>query len=89
MKTETVLLQLQKEFKDMQQEIRMLKKKLTHPVVEPIIIERIDEEKDLTPAQRRHIREIDAAVKAGKTGRFISLEDFGREISRRRAHPLE
>ncbi len=73
----------------MQQEIKMLKEKITHQAVEPIIIERIDEEKDLTPAQRGHIREIDAAVKAGKTGRFISLEDFGIEIARRKARPLE
>lgn len=65
MKTETVLSQLQREFKDMQQEIRMLKKKLGRPIVEPVIIERLDE-RDLTPAQKRHIHEVDARCKEGQ-----------------------
>ena len=88
MKTETVLLQLQREFKDMQQEIKMLKKKLGRPIVEPVIIERL-EEKDLTPAQKKHLHEVDADVKAGRSSRFVTLEEFGREIARRKAHPLE
>lgn len=88
MKTETVLLQLQREFKDMQQEIKMLKKKLGRPIVEPIIIERL-EEKDLTPAQKKRLHEVDADVKAGRTNRFVTLEEFGREIARRKTHPLE
>jgi hypothetical protein len=88
MKTETVLLQLQREFKDMQQEIKMLKKKLGRSIVEPVIIERLGE-KDLTPAQKRHLHEVDADVKAGKTNKFVTLEEFGREIARRKAHPLE
>ena len=88
MKTETILLQLQSEFKDMRQEIKMLKKKLGRPIVEPVIIERL-EEKDLTPAQKKRIREVDADVKAGKTNRFVTLEEFGKEIARRKAHPLE
>ncbi len=88
MKTETVLLQLQKEFRGMKREIKMLKKKLGRPAIEPIIIERI-EEKDLTPAQKKHIHEIDSDVKAGRTNRFVTLEEFGKEIARRKAHPLE
>ena len=88
MKTETVLSQLQREFKDMQQEIRMLKKKLGRPIVEPVIIERLDE-RDLTPAQKRHIHEVDADVKKGRANRFVTLEEFRREIARRKVHPLE
>ena len=88
MKTETALLQLQREFKDMQQEIKMLKKKLGRPIVEPVIIERLGEE-DLTPAQKKRLHEVDANVKAGKSNRFVTLEEFGREIARRKAHPLE
>ena len=88
MKTETVLLQLQREFKDMQQEIKMLKKKVGRPIVEPVIIERIAE-KDLTPAQKKHLHEVDADIKAGRTNRFVTLEEFRREIARRKAHPLE
>ena len=41
MKTETVLLQLQRKSKGMQQEIKMLKKKLGRHIVEPVIIERL------------------------------------------------
>lgn len=89
MKTETVLLQLQKEFRGMQQEIKMLKKKLSRPIVEPVLIEKIDERRDLTSAEKRHLREIDADVKAGRMNRFVALEEFGREIARRKAHPLE
>ena len=88
MKTEIVLLQLQREFKDMQQEIKMLKKRLSRSIVEPIIIERL-EEKDLTPTQKKHLCEVDADVKAGETNRFVTLEEFGREIARRKTHPLE
>lgn len=72
----------------MKQEIKMLKKKVGFQSVEPVIIERIYE-RDLTPAQKRRLREVDADVKAGRTDRFITLEEFGREIARRKAHPLE
>ena len=88
METETVLLQLQREFKDMRQEIKMLKKKLGRPIVEPVIIERL-EEKDLTSAQKKRVHEVDAEVKTGRANRFVTLEEFGREIARRKAHPLE
>ncbi len=88
MKNETVLLQLQREFRDMKQEIKMLKKKLGSPIIEPVIIERISEA-DLTPAERRHLRKVDVEVKTGKVGNFMSLEEFGKEIAKRKLHPLE
>ncbi len=81
-------MQLQREFKDMQQEIKMLKKRLSRSIVEPIIIERL-EEKDLTPTQKKHLRVVDADVKAVETNRFVLLEEFGREIARRKARRLE
>ncbi len=88
MKTETVLLELQREFKDMKQEIKLLKEKLSNPVVEPIIIERISEE-DLTLAEKRHIRKVDADVKARRMGKFITLEEFGKAVTKRKGQPLE
>ena len=88
METETSLIQLQKEFSSMKQEIKKIKKRVDRPMLEFVFVERVNEN-ELTPARRKHMNNIDVDVKAGRTKRFLTLEEFAKSIEKRNAHPLE
>ena len=88
MKTEATLQQLQKEVNGMKLEIRRMKKKLSKPAIQPIIIEKVNE-RSLTATEKRHMLEADTHVRAGRRSKFVTLSEFAKIIEKRRAHPLE
>lgn len=77
------LVQLQKEMEVIKHRIVGIEKELHQKTVEPIIIEAINDS-DLTPRQRKHAAEALADFKAGRTDRFVTLEEFKASLQKRK-----
>lgn len=71
---EAKLLQLQKEVAVMKRELQGIRKKLNRPILEPIIIEPVSE-REMTAKERKREREAIADFRAGRTGRFVTLDE--------------
>ena len=76
------LVQLQKQVKVMRHKIEGIEKKLGHQSIVPIIVERVDES-ELTPKERKHLREARADIKSGRMNKFITLEKAEKKFKNR------
>ncbi|MHB1830297.1 MAG: hypothetical protein ACYCO0_02795 [Candidatus Micrarchaeaceae archaeon] len=79
----TKLVQLQKEVETMKQELQEMKKAQSRPVIEQIIIEKIGEG-NLTPKERKHLKEARADIKAGRMNKFVTLKEFESSLRKRK-----
>ena len=77
------LVQLQKEIEVIKHRIVGMEKELHQKTVEPIIIEAINDS-DLTPRQRKRAAEALADFKAGRTDRFVTLDEFKASLQKRK-----